>query len=123
MNHEWLIKFLEHEIADPNFIRYIKCFLKAGIMEEGKYWTTGKGVPQGGSVSPVLANVYLHYVLDTWFAESAVKRLRGEGHMVRYADDIVFCFQYERDVRDFYDALKARLAKSGLECRKTRAVL
>jgi len=121
VNHDWMIKFLEHEIADPNFIRYVKRFLKAGVMEEGKYWETDRGVPQGGSISPVLANVYLHYVLDMWFAEAVTKKLRGEGHMVRYADDAVFCFQYEDDARAFYEALKQRLAKFGLELSEEKS--
>jgi len=121
VNHEWMIKFLEHEIADKNFIRYVKRFLKAGVMEEGKYWETDKGVPQGGSISPILANVYLHYVVDMWFAESIEKKLRGEGYMVRYADDIVFCFQYEEDARATYEALKQRLPKFGLELSEEKS--
>lgn len=115
VNHEWMVKFLEHEIEDKNFIRYVKRFLKAGIMEEGKYQETDRGVPQGGSISPVLANVYLHYVIDTWFEGAVKKGLKGKGSMVRYADDVVFCFQYENDARRFYEALKQRLAKFGLE--------
>ena len=121
VNHEWMIKFLEHDIADPNFIRYIKRFLKAGIMEEGKYWETDRGVPQGGSISPVLSNVYLHYVVDMWFGESVKKRLRGTGHMVRFADDIVLFFQYEDDARMVYEALKQRLAKFGLELSEEKS--
>lgn len=87
VSHEWLMKFLEHDIEDKNFLRYVTRFLKAGIMEEGKYIDTDKGVPQGGSISPILANVYLHYVLDIWFAKKAVKNNKGEASMIRYADD------------------------------------
>jgi group II intron reverse transcriptase/maturase len=121
VNHDWMIKFLEHEIEDKNFLRYVERFMKAGIMEEGKYWDTDKGVPEGGLISPVLANVYLHYVVDMWFAEAIRKRLHGEGYMVRYADDIVFCFQYEADARRFYKALKQRLAKFGLELSEDKS--
>jgi group II intron reverse transcriptase/maturase len=123
VDHEWMMKFLEHDIEDKNFLRYVKRFLKAGIMEEGKFWESDKGVPQGGSISPVLANVYLHYVLDMWFEESAKKKLRGEGHMVRYADDVVLCFQYEGDARAMYEALKKRLAKFGLKLSESKSKL
>lgn len=115
VDHKWMIRFLEHEIEDKNFIRYVGRFLKAGIMEEGKYINTELGVPQGGLISPVLANVYLHYVMDDWFEKVVKKRLNGKGSMVRYADDAVFCFQYESEARKFYEALKLRLAKFGLE--------
>jgi group II intron reverse transcriptase/maturase len=121
VSHEWMIKFLEHEIADKNFLRYVTRFLKSGIMEEGKYWETDKGVPQGGLISPVLANVYLHYVLDMWFDVSVKKKLKGEGYMVRYADDFVMCFQYEDDARRTYEALKQRLAKFGLELSEEKS--
>jgi len=123
VNHEWMMKFLEHDIADKNILRYIKRFLKAGIMEEGEYAETDLGVPQGGLCSPVMANVYLHYVLDMWFEIKAKKQSRGTCAMVRYADDIVFCFQYEDDARNFYEALKERLAKFGLELAEDKSKL
>jgi group II intron reverse transcriptase/maturase len=115
VDHNWMIRFLEHEIEDKNFIRYVKRFMKAGIMEDGKYIDTERGVPQGGLISPVLANVYLHYVIDNWFEKVVKVKLSGKVSMVRYADDNVFCFQYENDARQFYKALKQRLAKFGLE--------
>ena len=87
VNQEWLIKFLENDIEDKNFIRYIVRLLKAGIMEEGKYLESDKGPPQGGLISPVLANVYLHYVLDLWFTKAIKPKLQGEAYLVRYADD------------------------------------
>ena len=86
LDHEWLMKFLEHDIADKNFLRYIKRFLIGGVMEDGKKLETDKGTVQGGLISPVLANVYLHYVLDLWF-EHMKKEFRGEMYLVRYADD------------------------------------
>ena len=88
VNHEWMIKFLEHDIEDKNFIRYIKRFLRSGIMEEGKFIESDKGTPQGGLISPILANVYLHYVLDLWF-EKVIKKECYYASMVRYADDFV----------------------------------
>ena len=121
VNHEWMMKFLEHEIADKNLLRYIKRFLKAGIMEAGNFTETDMGVPQGGLCSPVMANVYLHYVVDMWFEIKVKKASRGMAEMVRYADDIVFCFQYEDDARNFYEALKARLAKFGLELSEEKS--
>ena len=87
VNHDWLIKFLEHTIKDKNFIRYIKRFLKAGIIENNNYYDTEKGTPQGGLISPILANIYLHYVLDLWFELYVKTKYKGEAHLVRYADD------------------------------------
>jgi group II intron reverse transcriptase/maturase len=121
VDHEWMMKFLGHEIDDKNLLRYIKRFMKAGIMEEGKYAETDSGVPQGGLCSPMMANIYLHYVVDMWFAKVIKKNARGECHMVRYADDVVFCFQYEDDAREFYEALKVRLAKFGLEVSEEKS--
>jgi len=115
VDHEWMMKFLEHDIEDKNFLRYIKRFMKAGIMEQGEYQETDKGVPQGGLISPVLANVYLHYAIDMWFDISVRKQCQGGASMIRYADDVVFCFTNEQDAYWFYDSLKQRLAKFGLE--------
>jgi len=121
VSHEWMMKFLEHRIEDKNLLRYIKRFLIAGIMEDGKYIETDSGVPQGGLCSPVMANIYLHYVVDMWFEKKVKKASRGMAEMVRYADDIVFCFQYEDDARNFYKALKERLAKFALELSETKS--
>ena len=121
VDHEWMMKFLEHEIADKNLLRYIKRFLKAGIMEAGQFAETDSGVPQGSLYSPVMANVYLHYVLDMWFEVKVRKASRGMAEMVRYADDFVCCFQYEDDARNFYEALKERLAKFGLELSEDKS--
>jgi len=121
VDHEWMIKFLEHEIADKNLLRYIKRFLKAGIMEAGQFTETDSGVPQGGLCSPIMANVYLHYVLDMWFEIRVKKASKGMAEMVRYADDFVCCFQYEEDARSFYKALRERLAKFGLELSEDKS--
>ena len=111
VDHKWLVKFLEETIQDKVFIRYIVRFLKAGVMEDMKRYETDKGTPQGGLISPILANVYLHYVLDLWFKEIIQKRCTGGADIVRYADDFVCCFQKEEEARNFYEALKKRLAK------------
>jgi len=121
VDHEWLMKFLEHEIADKNLLRYIRRFLNAGIMEAGQFTETDSGVPQGGLCSPVMANVYLHYVLDMWFEIRVKKQSQGMAEMVRYADDFVCCFQYKEDAREFYEALKERLAKFGLELSEDKS--
>lgn len=97
VDHEWLMKFLEHDIADKNFLRYIKRFLKAGIIEDLQHHESDKGTPQGGLISPVCANVYLHYVLDMWFEKVIKKHCKGEAYIVRYADDFVCMFQYEHE--------------------------
>lgn len=115
MNHEWMMKFLAHRIADPNMLSLIQRFLKAGIIEEEQYKPTVEGTPQGGIVSPILANIYLHYVLDLWF-EVAVKRAcRGKAGIVRFADDFVCCFENKEDANGFYTQLIERLKKFGLE--------
>lgn len=122
LNHEWLIKFLENDIADKHFIRYIKRFLIGGVMEEGKKLETDRGTPQGGLISPVLANVYLHYALDNWF--DYLKRnnkFKGEAYLVRYADDFVVLFQYENEANKFYNTLKKRLAKFNLELEENKS--
>ena len=115
LNHDMLIKFLEHDIADRKFIGIIKRQLKAGIMDEGKYLDSETGTPQGGCASAILANVYLHYVLDLWF-DVAVKKgqFRGEAYLTRYADDFVACFQHKDDAEKFYRSLGSRLEKFGL---------
>ena len=122
LNHEWLIKFLEHDIADKNFIRYIKRFLIGGVMEDGKKIESDRGTPQGGLISPVLANVYLHYVLDTWFLWLKKENIiQGESYLIRYADDFVVLFQYENQAKKFYSMLKDRMVKFGLELEESKS--
>lgn len=115
VDHEWMMKFLNHRINDPSLLRIIARFLKAGYMEEGKYFDTDRGTPQGGIISPILANVYLHYVLDLWFEKVVKKQCEGQAYIVRYADDFVCCFQYKRDAENFYASLIKRLQKFNLE--------
>ncbi|MFJ5717506.1 group II intron reverse transcriptase/maturase [Neobacillus sp. NPDC093127] len=115
VNHEWMMKFLQHRIKDPSLLRLIARFLKGGYMEEGKLYKTEAGTPQGGLISPILANVYLHFVLDLWFEKVVRKQCKGQAYIVRYADDYVCCFQYEEDAQNFYRALIQRLRKFNLE--------
>lgn len=121
VDHKWLMKFLENDIQDKNFLRYIVRFLKAGIIEDMQYYESDKGTPQGGLISPVLANVYLHYVLDMWFDKIVKKRCKGEAYIVRYADDFVCLFQYENEANEFYQALNERLKKFNLELSEDKS--
>ena len=121
IDHDWMVKFLEHDIADKNFIRYIKRFLIGGVMEDGKKLNTEVGTVQGGLISPVLANVYLHYVLDTWFVYVSRHAFSGEMYMVRYADDFVCLFQYEQEAQRFYRMLVERMKKFGLELAEDKS--
>lgn len=120
VNHEWMVKFLEHRIKDKNLIRLIVRILKSGVMEEGKYMKTDQGTPQGGVISPVLANIYLHYVLDIWFMKRLSKQLKGYAGLVRYADDFVITVQYKEDCDQILESLKERLAKFSLELSESK---
>ncbi len=122
VNHEWLMKFLGNDIEDKNFLRYIKRFLIAGVMEGTEYHASDKGTPQGGLISPILANVYLHYVLDWWFEENIRGKLKGEAYYVRYADDFLIFFQYESEAIQVIEKLRRRLKAFSLELaeEKTR---
>ena len=115
VDHKWMMEFLKHRITDPSLLRIISRFLKGGYMEESRRYKTDKGTPQGGVISPILANVYLHYVLDLWFEKVVRKQCEGQAYMVRYADDFVCCFQHKREAIQFYESLKLRLKKFNLE--------
>ncbi len=115
VDHDWMIAFLEHDIADKKFISIIKKFLKAGIMENGKYLDSEKGTPQGNGASPLLANIYLHYVLDMWFDVKVKRKCSGRASLIRYCDDFVCCFQNRWEAEKFYGDLMERFAKFGLE--------
>ena len=115
VDHKWMMEFLKHRITDPSLLRIISRFLKGGYMEEGRRYKADKGTPQGGVISPILANVYLHYVLDLWFEKVVRKQCEGQAYMVRYADDFVCCFQHKREAIQFYESLKLRLKKFNLE--------
>jgi len=111
IEHEWLVKFLEYRINDRIYIRYIKRFLKSGILEQGKLLKAEKGTPQGGIISPVLGNIYLHFVLDDWFEKVVEKETKGYAGMVRYADDSVACFEYKEEAEKYLRSVKKRIAK------------
>jgi len=121
IDHKWMMEFLRHRIKDPSLLRLIARFLKSGVMEEGKFIHTDKGTPQGGNLSPMLANVYLHYVLDLWFERRIKKHLRGYAQMIRFADDFVICFQSETEAKMFYRQLQWRLEKFGLKLSEEKS--
>lgn len=115
VNHEWMLKFVQHRIGDPRIIRLINRMLKGGIMEDGLVRASEEGTPQGSILSPLLSNIYLHYVLDLWFRCVFEKQSQGEAYYFRFADDYLACFQYKRDALLFMDQMKSRLAKFNLE--------
>lgn len=115
VDHEWLMKMLKHDIADKRFLELVEKFLKAGVMENGKYLDSEQGTPQGNGASPIFANIYLHYVLDNWFDVIVKRQCSGECYLIRYADDFVCCFQYKYEARVFRERLEERFAKYGLE--------
>ena len=121
MNHDWMIQFLEHKITDPNFIRLVKRVLRTPVMEKGVQTTPQAGAIQGGQISPILSNIYLHYVLDLWFEKRIKKECRYSAHIVRYADDYVCCFENEFEAREFYRLLEERLEKFGLQLAKDKS--
>src|SRR5207245_5153464 len=101
VNHEWLMKFLAVRIGDKRILRLIWRMLKAGIMEDGLTRASDEGTPQGGNLSPLLSNIYLHYALDLWFERVFKRQCRGEAYLFRFADDFVACFQYREDAERF----------------------
>jgi RNA-directed DNA polymerase len=124
LDHGWLLRFVELRVGDPRIISLIRRWLKAGILEDGELHPNEEGTPQGGSISVLLSNLYLHYVLDLWFDQVVKPRLKGEAYLVRYIDDFVVCFQYRADALRLQNALRKRLGKFGLELepRKTKLV-
>ncbi|SEH07923.1 group II intron reverse transcriptase/maturase [Candidatus Venteria ishoeyi] len=115
IDHDLLLEMLSRRIDDKPFLNLIRKWLKAGILDEGRIINPTTGTPQGGIVSPILANIYLHHVLDGWFHEKVQTHCRGQVYLCRYADDFVCAFEYENDARRFYQTLKLRLNKFGLE--------
>lgn len=115
VDQKHLMDFLSYRIGDTRVLRYIKRFLRAGIQEDGQYRTSEQGVPQGGSISPLLANIYLHYTLDLWFEKRFKRSCSGYARLIRYADDFVVCFQIGHDAKRFRLEMEARLNEFGLE--------
>ena len=123
IDHDWMLKFLAHRIADRRVIALIRKWLKAGVMEDGRRVAATKGTPQGAVVSPLLANIYLHYALDLWVHQWRQRHARGNLIVVRYADDSVFGFKMEGTAKRFLAAMQERLAKFGLTLNATKTRL
>ena len=121
MNHEWLVKFLELYIKDPNIIWLVKKFLKAGVIDEGELLATDEGSAQGSIVSPILANIYMHNVLMLWYKVIIAKRCKGDNFLANYADDFIAGFQYKWEAEEYYQLLKARMNKFGLELEESKS--
>jgi group II intron reverse transcriptase/maturase len=115
IDHGWLMRCLKERIVDTSLLRLIVRFLKAGVMEEGRYLEVDKGTPQGGNISPILANIYLHYTLDLWFEKVVKKQLIGYAQLIRYCDDFIVCFQRGDEAEAFEEKLRQRLGKFGLK--------
>ena len=124
LDRGWMLKFLQHRVTDPRMLRLIQKWLDAGVMEEGEWKDTGMGTPQGSVISPILANIYLHYVFDLWVDAWRKKNARGDVVVVRYADDNVLGFQYRAEADRFLEEFRERLGKFGLELNpdKTRRI-
>jgi RNA-directed DNA polymerase len=122
ISHEWMVKFIKHRIADRRIVRLIRKWLRAGVSEDGEWSKTEVGTPQGSVISPLLANVYIHYVFDLWAQQWRKRRATGDMIVVRYADDIVLGFQNRGDAERFLQDWRERLRKFGLELHpdKTR---
>ena len=124
VSHDWLIRFVEHRIGDPRIIRLIRKWLKAGVLEDGVVIDSDKGTGQGSVISPLLANIYLHYIIDLWAERWRRHEAMGDMIIVRYADDIIVGFEHETDARRFLDAMRERLEKFALSLHpdKTRLI-
>ncbi len=124
IDHDWMMQFIEHRIADRRVHRHVKKWLNAGVLEDGTWRSNEEGTPQGGVISPLLANVYLHYALDLWVQSWRKNKARGQVIIIRYADDIVVGFQYKDDADSFHCALRDRLGKFNLTLNedKTRLI-
>jgi group II intron reverse transcriptase/maturase len=123
IDHEWLIRFIEHRIKDKRVIRQVKKWLNAGVMEDGHWNKVEEGTPQGGSISPLLANIYLHYVFDIWSNVWRKRNASGDVVMVRFADDIVLGFQHKHEAMRFLEELKSRFRRFNLEVNTEKTSL
>lgn len=123
IDHEWAVRFIESRIKDPNITRLVRRMLKAGIMKDFEYEETEEGSGQGSVCSPIIANIYMHYVLLWWFREKVKPSLKGYAEIIVYADDFVCCFQYKEEAEQFYERLKHRMMHFGLELEESKSRL
>lgn len=123
IDHGWVLRFLKLRIGDPRIISLIEGWLKAGVMEDGILTKSEKGTPQGGPISVLISNIYLHYALDLWIEKTVKPKLKGEVYYVRYIDDFVLCFQYRSDALSFERVLPRRLSKFNMELEPTKTQL
>lgn len=123
IDHEWAVRFIESRIKDPNITRLVRRMLKSGIMKEYRYEETEEGSGQGSVCSPVISNIYMHYVLVWWFRECIQPKLKGYGGLVVYADDFVACFQYREEAEEFYKHLRRRMEHFGMTIEETKSSL
>src|SRR5437016_7820332 len=124
VSQRWLIRFVEHRVGDPRIIRLLQKWLKVGVLEDGVVTVSEKGTGQGAVISPLLSNIYLHYVLDTWADDWRRSEAAGDMIIVRYADDFIVGFQHEADARRFLEAMRARMEAYALSLHpeKTRLI-
>ena len=122
VDHEWLLRFVKHRVSDERITRLVGKWLKAGVLEDGQWHGSEQGTPQGAVISPLLANVYLHYVFDLWAQQWRRREAKGDMIVVRYADDLVVGFEHEGEARRFWDAMRSRFERFSLELHgeKTR---
>lgn len=123
IDHEWAVKFIGEKIKDQNILRLVRKMLKAGIIEDYQYEETEEGSGQGSVYSPVIVNIYMHYVLVWWFKDKIQSNLKGFSGLVVYVDDFVCCFQYKAEAKQFYQRLSKRLGYFGLELEKSKSRL
>ena len=123
IDHDWLVRFVEHRIADKRVVRHLKKWLQVGVLEDGKRSRMEVGTPQGGRISPLLANIYLHYALDLWVQQWRRTKAHGEVIIVRWADDCIMGFQHKSDALKFWGELAERLRRFNLELHPDKTKL
>ena len=121
MNHEWVLKFVGYYIQDPNILRLVEKYLKAGVLEAGEYHAAEEGSSQGNIISPRLANIYMHHVLILWFREYWTKRGSGDNFLENYADDYIAGFENKWEAEKYYEQMQERLGKFGLEIETSKS--
>ena len=123
MDHEWILEFVKYYMKDPNILGLIRKYLKAGVMEEGEYKASEEGAVQGGIISPVLANIYMHHVLVLWYERKWKKTAKGDSFLIVYADDFIAGFQYKEEAEAYYREMQERMKRFGLEIESSKSRL